>query len=138
MVKYDLGGGLKAGFGSSRNKTTVVATGVTTEVSANQASLAYNFSGKHNVTAVYSSRGESKASNAAAATDGSGAKLMTLAYHYDFSKRTSAGVMWSQLKNGSTSTNDFFYQGNNAYGGQGAVLAGETATITSVALRHNF
>ena len=46
--------------------------------------------------------------------------------------------MWTSLKSDANTATGLFYQSNNAYGGQLSNLNGETQTITSLAVRHNF
>ena len=135
-LKYQVTPALRLGVGYSDNKATVVSSGATTQAKAQSYSAQYALGGNHFITANHARRGA--ASTAGVEAAGSEAQMTTLAYHYDFSKRTSAGVMWTQLKNGTGSATGLFYQGNNAFGGQGSVLNGEASNITSVALRHNF
>ena len=136
VAKYQATPALRIAAAYSDNKATTVSSGSVTSAKAQGYSAQYALGGKHFVTLNYAKR--SNAVKDGVEQAGTDANMTTLAYHYDFSKRTAAGVMWTQLKNGTASATALFYQGNNAYGGQGSVLNGETSNITSVALRHNF
>jgi len=135
-LKYTVSPQLKLGLAYSDNKATTVSTGATTQAKAQGFSAQYALGGNHFITANHARRGASQ--TAGVENAGSDAQQTTLAYHYDFSKRTAAGLMWTQIKNGVASSTAMFYQGNNAYGGQGSVLNGETTSMISAALRHNF
>jgi predicted porin len=97
-------------------------------------------SGPHNIYAHYTKAGKDKA---AAISDGTDAKLYALAYVYDLSKRTSVGLTYAKLDNGSRAAYNFFTNGSvTATGGFGSVGSGlnpgEKATLMALTVRHAF
>jgi len=100
-LKYQVSPALRVGVAYSDNKATVVTTGATTQAKAQGFSAQYALGGNHFITANHARRGAS--STAGVENADTGAQQTTLAYHYDFSKRTAAGLMWTQIKNGVSS-----------------------------------
>jgi len=115
--------------------TPAGGAGTQQKATANGASAAYAM-GDHNFTFNWAKR--SNFSYDGVEADGTGASIQTIAYHYNFSKRTAAGLMFTTLKSDANAATLPFYQSNNAFGGNNPAFAGETHNITSVALRHNF
>jgi len=89
--------------------------------------------GRHNFYAEYSKARDDKATVAP-----DGARMFAIAYAYDLSKRTSAGITYARIANDAGA----FYNLYNSAAGQGsasaAVAAGEDPRIWSFALRHAF
>lgn len=151
LVKYRVTPELRVALGRTANELTAVtaataansatafnpayAIGDKIKASANHASIGYQM-GASNITLNWAKRGN--VSYAGNEVDNTALTQTTLAYTYDLSKRTSVGVMYTALKAGTKTSGNLFYQGNNAYGGQVTAGLGETQTITSLALRHNF
>ncbi|TAK45393.1 MAG: porin [Betaproteobacteria bacterium] len=126
-------GGLKLGLAWDRAKLATGATGVlTSNRTAWSVPLRYT-SGRHNVYAEYSKARDDKATVAS-----DGARMFAIAYAYDLSKRTSAGITYARIANDAGA----FYNLYNSAAGQGsasaAVAAGEDPRIWSFALRHAF
>ena len=111
--------------------------------------------GQHNFYGTYTKAGDSKDVQAAAAVvqtgvtvaaaqafasgAGTGSNLLSLAYAYDLSKRTSVGVSYARLNNKSIGRYGLFYVGENVMGGTNSgSLAGEDHTMWGVTARHAF
>lgn len=100
--------------------------------------------GKNSITGAYASAGKNKTNvNAAAGTsveDGSNAKMFTLRYGYDFSKRTQAYAQYSTIRNGANASYDFGVS-QSAIGsgaGFGTLTAGADVTAFGAGIRHSF
>ena len=153
-LKYDAGMGLKVGYARSTESQNAVATSaaVTTAtafaglvpalvVGSKTAATANSFSASYAMGANNFNWMTSKRSNLT--YDGveqanTSLTQTTLAYHYDLSKRTAVGVMYTELKNSTNTATNLFYQSNNAFGGNITSMLGEKYKITSVNLRHSF
>lgn len=111
--------------------------------------------GPHNFYGTYTRAGNSKDVQAAAAVvsgtttvaaaqafvsgSDTGANLLTLAYAYDLSKRTSVSVSYARLNNKSAARYGLFYVGENVMGGTNSgSLPGEDHTMWGVTARHTF
>ena len=152
VLKYQVNNALRVAVGMSDEKTILTAAVASTTdnysgytpaqaVGGIKAARATSFSasydmGAWNFAMHQASRGNYKYDGQEAAD--TGATITSIAATYNFSKRTAAGLMFTTLKNDSRNATGLFYQGNNAFGGQVANLAGETHNITSLAIRHNF
>ena len=66
----------------------------------------------------------------------SGAKMYTLGYDYALSKRTNVGVFYSRLDNGARGVYQPFLAGTSMTGS--ALLAGETAAMYALSVKHSF
>jgi predicted porin len=137
-------GGLRVGLGLNRSKTNNALTGqMTGKRSAWSLPISYNW-GPHTVYGTYTKAGNTSCDTSVAACAGApqssnGARLLTLAYNYDLSKRTSVGVTYINLRNQANGAYSLFYQGDSAFGGTGGgSLAGEDWRLWGVSLRHNF
>ena len=130
---HTLWGGLKLGLAWDRVKFITGATGVvTSNRTAWSVPLRYT-AGSHNFYAEYSKARDDRATAAA-----DSARMLAVAYAYDFSKRTSVGVTYARISNDAGASYNLY----NSAAGQGspsaAVAAGEDPRIWSVALRHAF
>lgn len=68
-----------------------------------------------------------------------GANLLTLAYAYDLSKRTSVSLSYARLNNKAAGRYGLFYVGENVMGGTNSgSLAGEDHVMWGMTLRHGF
>ena len=106
--------------------------------------------GPHNFYGTYTKAGDSKDVQVQAAVVGyggngftpgasTGANLLTLAYAYDLSKRTSVGVSYARLNNKTNGRYGLFYVGENVMGGTNTgSLAGEDHTMWGIVARHAF
>ncbi len=153
LAKYQVTPQLRAALGYTQNTATAVAAnaalantafaytpvyGVGDKIKnkATHAALSYDM-GKNNFGVAYAKRGNTSYGATEAAN--SGVNQVSLAYTYNFSKNTAAGLMYTkQTAQNNATTPGLFYQGNNAYGGQLTGMRGETQSITSIALRTNF
>ncbi len=126
-------GGFRLGLVWDRARLIAGASGaVTSHRTAWSMPLRYT-AGSHNFYAEYSKARDDRAT---AAPDG--ARMFAIAYAYDLSKRTSAGITYARITNDAGA----FYNLYNSAAGQGsasaAVGAGEDPRIWSFALRHAF
>ena len=132
-VKSNLADGTGAATGDITNKRNAWYLGLAHKMGANNVSFAYAKAGNNSV---------GLGSRAVAGTDyntGSGARLLSLRYGYDFSKRTQAYGQWSKISNGQNASFDFGTGGTNLQGaGNGAVFAGADPQIINVGIRHTF
>ena len=133
-------GGLRVGLAFNRSRTIAPLTGLKTgQRNAWALPVSYNW-GPHTVYGTYTKAGNSRSDAIpAAATTGTGARIITLVYNYDLSKRTSVGVTYSSLRNQSNAAYNQFYTGDSAFGGTaGGSLNGEDWRLLAIGLRHNF
>lgn len=93
--------------------------------------------GKHTVGAQYARSGNVSGDVAVAlgADNDSDAKIWTLAYHYDLSKRTMVKAYYSQISNGDNNGTSFY---NNAVSPVVGGTTGFKATAFGLGLRHSF
>lgn len=133
--KYNLGGGWNVGLGLSRNKTTVVLTGVSTTQNGTQFGLGYT-TGAHQVAATYTTASDQKTSNNGI-TANTGVSIITLAYGYNLSKRTQIHASYVNLDNESAAATGLFYNAASVMGNASA-LAGERHSAYSLGIRHSF
>jgi predicted porin len=148
--------GWRFGLAWNRSKTTSVATGlVTGDRSAWSLPISYT-SGPHMFGFVYVKANDSKDIVTPAATAGgngyiallagqtisgadSGAKMWTLNYQYNLSKRTAVGLTWSQIVNSAAANYNFFYNSPTAFGSANTgTLPGEKVQLVGANIRHNF
>lgn len=126
-------GGLRLGVTWDRAELKNGVTGaLTSRRTAWSLPLRYR-TGVHNFYAGYTGARDDRASAAA-----DGAKMVALAYAYDMSKRTSAGISYARINNDAGATYNLY----GSAGGQGsasaAVAAGEDPRIWAITLRHAF
>ena len=66
-------------------------------------------------------------------------KQTSLAYNYNFSNRTNAGISWVKVKNAAASGYDITSMTGNGYGAGGASMgSGEDMSLIAVSLNHTF
>jgi len=66
-------------------------------------------------------------------------KQTSLAYNYNFSNRTNAGISWVKVKNAAASGYDITSMTGNGYGAGGASMGtGEDMSLIAVSLNHTF
>ena len=98
--------------------------------------VSYN-TGAHTFYLTHTKAGDSKATGVTGAN--TGAKLTSLAYNYDLSKRTSAALTYVRLKNESNASYNTFFTGDSALGGTNSTAnVGEGQRLMGFTLRHNF
>jgi predicted porin len=132
--KYNLGGGWNVGAGLSRNKTTVVITGVATTQNGTQFGLGYT-TGAHQVGLGYTTLGDRKTGGANQVE--TGGKLWTLGYGYNLSKRTQLHASYVSLDNETNANFGLFYNASTVMA-NAAALNGERHTAYSLGIRHSF
>jgi predicted porin len=93
--------------------------------------------GNHMFNFTYAKAGQTTNSVAAGGSTDSNAKEYLLAYGYNFSKRTSVGVQYVNLKNNSAGLYTV-HGASNANTGLTANIAGEDSTLLSFNVRHFF
>jgi len=139
---YTFGMGLKLGIAWDRSSSNDAANGAVGAANAGGASrnawmipVSYSF-GPHAVYFNYARAGGISGSNVAPGLGGgTGANQWMAGYDYAFSKRTSAGVYYTKLNNGSRAAYDMFGLGAN---GATQTLRGEDARQWYFGLAHNF
>lgn len=125
---------------SKMTNNTAVAGSTWMERSAWALPLSYT-AGAHKVSFTYAKTNDVNTS-AGSITD-SNAKMAMLGYEYTLSKRTSVGVAYTQLNNGTAGQYDFWHPSSNISGGQASSLvsglaAGADPRSFSVNLQHLF
>jgi len=126
--------GFSIGLLFDRSKLRNYVTGATTSKrNAWSIPLAYQ-TGRHNFWLEYSQARDDKQT---AANDG--AKMLAVAYAYDFSRRTSLGLTYAKIRNDTGA----FYNLWNSAASQGgsadaAVAPGEDPRIIGITMRHAF
>ncbi|MDP1605266.1 MAG: porin [Rhodocyclaceae bacterium] len=133
-VKSNLADGAAAGItGDVTNKRNAWYLGLAHKMGANNVSFAYAKAGDNSVG--LGSRAVVGINN----NTGSGAKMLSLRYGYDFSKRTQAYGQYSKISNGNNASYDFGVTSTNLQGaGNGAVFAGADPQIINFGIRHTF
>ena len=128
-------GGFKIGLGWNRSKLENSTTGTKAfERDAWSVPMSYVW-GPHNVVGHYTVA--RNADNAAGTISNSGAKMFSIAYVYDLSKRTSVGLTFSELKNDTNASYNFFTTAS--LGSTDAVtVAGERARLLQASIKHAF
>jgi predicted porin len=138
-------GGLKIGLGWNKSKletaanNTVATYGSGTKVAERTAwSLPVSYvMGPHNFVGHYTKAGNSSSSIAGAVTDSTGAKMYAIAYVYDFSARTSAGVTYASIKNDRNAMYNFF-TGASFGNVDTTPMAGENPRLLQATVKHAF
>jgi predicted porin len=138
-------GGFKIGLGWNKSKLETatnaaiagVASGVkVAERTAWSIPLSY-VTGPHNFVGHYTKAGNSSSSVAGAVTDSTGAKMFAVAYVYDFSARTSAGLTYASIKNDANANYNFF-TGASFGNVDTTPLRGENPRLLQGTIRHAF
>jgi GBP family porin len=128
-------GGFKIGAAWNKSRIKNDATGAT---SSNRSSwtipLSYNW-GSHNIYAHYTRARDDKS-----IAGDQGSRMYALAYVYDLSKRTSAGITYAKIRNNAGAAYNFFTNGNTGGFGSvnGAPAAGEDPRLLAFTIRHAF
>ena len=139
------------GVAWNRSKTTNALSGlVSGDRSAWSLPVSYT-SGPHHFGFVYVKANDSKDVSVGAGTTiatatitpmsgaDTGAKMFTLSYQYNLSKRTGVGLTWSQISNSANANYNFFYNSPTAFGSANtSTLAGEKVNLVGATIRHNF
>lgn len=128
-------GGFKIGAAWNRSKIKNDATGATTSNRTAWTIPASYAWGNHNIYAHYTRARDDKST---AADDGS--RMYALAYVYDLSKRTSAGITYAKIRNNAAANYNFFTNGvTGSFGSvNGAPAAGEDPRLLAFTIRHAF
>ena len=128
---YYIWGGLKLGLNYDSSKLTTA--GVTTSKRTAWAPTLRYSTAPHNFYLEYAKAKDDKATAAA-----DGAYMISAAYAYDLSKRTSVGISYAQVKNDAGAVYNV-YGGGGGYASTGAApLPGEDPRVWSLAIRHAF
>jgi predicted porin len=126
--------GLKVGLQYDKAKSEVSSTNVE---NGNRAAwdlpISYAF-GANTFMVSYARAGNNSVAGNTVAD--SGAKFFTLGYDYAFSKRTNVGIFYNKLKNDKAGTYTPFSSGTSSNGS--TLLAGESASILAVGIKHTF
>ena len=128
-------GGFKIGLGWNKSRLDNATTSIlAVERTAWSLPMSY-VTGAHNFVGHYSrANGQS---NAAGTVNNTGARMVSLAYIYDLSKRTSVGLTYSKINNDAAASYNFFT--SNSLGSQDAtVVAGESPRLLQGTIRHAF
>jgi predicted porin len=93
--------------------------------------------GPHTIMGHYTKANKIKSDVDGTVTDDTGAKMVQLAYLYDFSKRTSVGFTYAKISNDRNASYNLFT--SQALGSNDAsVLAGESPRMLQATIRHAF
>ncbi|HEY8102812.1 MAG TPA: porin [Burkholderiaceae bacterium] len=131
---YSFPFGLKIGAQYDKAKSEVSSTNVENgNRGAWEVPISYTF-GSNKILGSYTRAGDN--SVAGTTVKNSGAKMFVLGYDYAFSKRTNIGLYYSKLKNDIAGAYTPFSSGTSANGS--TLLAGESATILALSLKHTF
>ena len=126
-------GGFK--IGAAANMAELTNGGVVVSDRMNMTLPVSYTSGPHNFYAHYTMAGEDDAAQfAGLATK---ATMMSFAYVYDLSKRTSVGITYSMIDN-DTNANYNFFTGTSLGSSDAATGRGEDPTLIQATLRHAF
>lgn len=134
LYGYYTWGGFK--IGAAWNKARHGAQGVVGDTQNRTAwtiPVRYNW-GKHNIYAHYTRARDDKAT--AGVQDGG--RMWAMAYVYDLSKRTSAGVGYGRIRNDAGAQYNFFTTGGALGSASNAVAAGEDPRMLTFTIRHAF
>ena len=131
--------GFKVGLAWDKSKITVnqaTAGSVFVERTAWALPVSYT-TGAHKISFTYAKTNDLNTS-AGTLTDSAG-KMAMLGYEYTMSKRTSVGVAYTQINNGTNGSYDFWHPSSNITGTAGAVLnPGVDPRSFSVNMTHTF
>jgi len=132
LYGYYTWGGFKIGAGWNKSRTDRVGVaGRDQDRAAWTIPVRYNW-GKHNIYAHYTRARDDKAT---AFQDG--ARMWAMAYVYDLSKRTSAGVGYGRIRNDAGATYNFFTT-EGALGSGPRLAADVDPRMLSFTIRHAF
>jgi len=128
-------GGFKVGLAWNRSKLeSSIGGGLVSERDAWSIPASYVW-GPHNIVGHYTVARD--VDNAAGSVADSGARMISLAYVYDLSKRTSVGLTYSQIRNDANANYNFFTTAS--LGSTDAVVAaGEDPRLLQATIRHAF
>ena len=130
-------GGFKLGLAWNKSRTmSELATGTVDSSRRTAWSIPLSYTwGNHNIFGHYTKAGNDKTT----AADDS-AKMWAVAYVYDLSKRTSAGITYAKITNAVGANYNFFTNSNTgAFGSvNGAPVAGEDPRLIAFSIRHAF
>jgi len=138
-------GGFKIGLGWNKSKletaanNTIAGLGSGVKVAERTAwSIPLSYvTGPHNFVGHYSKAGNSSSSVVGAVTNSTGAKMFAVAYVYDFSARTSAGLTYASIKNDANANYNFF-TGASFGNVDTTPFAGENPRLLQGTIRHAF
>lgn len=125
-------GGFKLGAAMNNSSTTNATGGDTSDRRAWTVPISFT-TGAHNFYAHYT-----KADDDDFVAGDNGAKMMAVAYVYDLSKRTSAGVTYAKLRNNAQANYNFFTNTGALGSTNSALTAGEDGTLLAFTVRHAF
>jgi predicted porin len=127
---YWTGGGFKVG--AAINDSKIETSGGTKLFDRRSWTVPVSWtSGPHNIYAHYTRANKDKVLG-----DGSEAKMIAAAYVYDLSKRTSVGLTYAKINNGTLAAYNFH---NISAGGlNNAVNNGESPRLVALTVRHAF
>jgi general bacterial porin, GBP family len=136
-------GGFKVGLAWNRSRLNTpfdvggVSSGtMVAQRDAWSVPLSYTF-GPHTIMGHYTKANKIKSDVNGTETDNTGAKMVQLAYLYDFSKRTSVGFTYSKISNDQNASYNLFT--SQALGSNDAsTLRGESPRLLQATIRHAF
>jgi predicted porin len=133
--------GFKVGLALNASKTqNVTATATPTNADRRVWTVPVSWtSGPHNVYAHYTRAAKDKVGvtvGGGGTTDGTDAKMFAVAYVYDLSKRTSVGLTYAKISNGTNAAYNF--HNISAGGTNNLVTAGENPRLVALTVRHAF
>ena len=128
-------GGFKIGLGWNKSRFDN-PTNSTLVIERSAWSLPMSYvTGAHNFVGHYTRA--NGASGVAGTINNSGARMVTFAYVYDLSKRTSVGLSYAKINNDAAASYNFFTSGSLG-SADATVAAGESPRLLQGTVRHAF
>lgn len=130
-------GGFKIGLAWNKSRLENSITGTKfQERTAWSLPMSYVW-GPHNIVGHYTRAGDISSNTAGVATNDTGARMFSLAYVYDLSKRTSVGLTYSKLNNDSNAIYNLFTSASLG-SSDATIVAGESPRILQATVKHAF
>ena len=128
-------GGFKIGLGWNKSRLDNATTSIlAVERTAWSLPMSY-VTGAHNFVGHYTRA--NGASGVAGTINNSGARMVTFAYVYDLSARTSVGLSYAKINNDAAASYNFFTSGSLG-SADATVAAGESPRLLQGTVRHAF
>lgn len=137
-------GGFKVGLGWNKSRlnlstgTAGLSGAKVAERTAWSIPMTYTW-GPHTVLGHYTKAGNISADAIVGnTTDNTGARMVSVAYVYSLSKRTSVGLTYARIDNDSNASYNFFTSGALGSTDAGSAIAGESPRLLQATVRHAF
>jgi predicted porin len=132
-------GGFKVGLGWNKSKLERANDGAqNAERTAWSLPMSYVW-GPHNIVGHYTRAGDISSDLAGATTNGTGARMVAVAYVYDLSKRTSVGLTYAKINNDSNAAYNLYNSSSAASGSlDDTIVNGESPRMLQATVKHAF